>query len=217
MSDKQLAMYNRLLCAANASLINTLSPERVGNALVSLGITLEGCSRDDVLAPLASKASTYYPSVLSRAQVRELGVVFAGLDSSKIRRLDPTSFAGLSRIALRAMSNDSILAMSSSQLDNLPMGASMAVYERFGRDFDWGRIPAANTTINNNTEINSNLTFNENSNVNYKLTNNITNVNSNLTVHGNTNVNFNFTVNGNTTATGAEAYTDEACHPLLDS
>ncbi|KAA0183840.1 hypothetical protein HAZT_HAZT003637 [Hyalella azteca] len=69
MSDKQLAMYNRLLCVANASLINTLSAERVGNALTYLGVTLEGCSRENMLAPLALKATAFYPSAMSKAQV----------------------------------------------------------------------------------------------------------------------------------------------------
>ncbi|XP_018020823.1 uncharacterized protein LOC108677166 [Hyalella azteca] len=69
MADNQLAMFNRLLCATNASLINELSAERVGNALTFLGVTLEGCSRENVLAPLAVKALIYYPRPISKARV----------------------------------------------------------------------------------------------------------------------------------------------------
>ncbi|XP_018021223.2 uncharacterized protein LOC108677509 [Hyalella azteca] len=127
MTDNQLAMFNRLLCATNASLINTLSVKRVGNALAYLGVTLEGCSREKVLAPLALKARTYYPSVLSRAQVREMGVVFAGIESDKIGGLDPSSFTGLTSTAMRAMTGDAIRAMSASQLRSLSATTAMAM------------------------------------------------------------------------------------------
>ncbi|XP_018019788.1 uncharacterized protein LOC108676246 isoform X2 [Hyalella azteca] len=127
MSDKQLAMYNRLLCAANASLINTLSPDRVGNALTYLGVTLEGCSRDDVLTPLALKAMAYYPYNPNKAQVREMGVVFAGITYDKIAGRDASSFTGLTPAALRAMSGEAIHAMSPEQLRSLSYTTAMAM------------------------------------------------------------------------------------------
>ncbi|XP_018019784.2 uncharacterized protein LOC108676244 [Hyalella azteca] len=124
MSDKQLAMYNRLLCGTNASLINTLSAERVGNALAYLGATLDGCSKE-VLAPLALKASN--PRLLSRAQVREMGVVFAGIQPDKIGGIEPSSFVGLAPAAMRAMTSDAIRAMTSSQLRSLSTTTAMAM------------------------------------------------------------------------------------------
>ncbi|XP_047737485.1 uncharacterized protein LOC125178239 [Hyalella azteca] len=124
MSDKQLAMYNRLLCVANASLINSLSPERVGNALTYLGVTLEGCSRENVLTPLALKALSYYPFNMNKAQVREMGVVFAGIPYDKIAGRDASSFTGLTPAALRAMSSEAIIVRRVPKYVGYHLGAA---------------------------------------------------------------------------------------------
>ncbi|XP_018021224.2 uncharacterized protein LOC108677510 [Hyalella azteca] len=127
MTDVQLAMFNRLMCATNPFTISTLSDERVGYALAYLGVTLEGCSREDVLAPLALKAITSYTWPLSRAEVREMGVVFAGIEPRKIRILDSSSFAGVTPAAMRAMSSEAIKGMDPSQLRSLPPTTAMAM------------------------------------------------------------------------------------------
>ncbi|XP_018012766.2 uncharacterized protein LOC108669849 [Hyalella azteca] len=128
LTDNQLVLLNRLWCVVEESDFKILSPKRAVLllGLVDLAGTLAWCNRD-LLAELAAKALAYYARPLCRAHVREMGVVFAGIEAAIIPSIEPSALIGLTAAAMRAMTSDAIQAMSPLQLRCLSATTAMAM------------------------------------------------------------------------------------------